>query len=124
MRYVVEGLWIIFGVLAALDAFRLRRRLRYELAARSVEEALGPPRIGDITMPDPSDPRWTLAQSGFSTPEKKYTKTILRLDAISVTDDGYVYIGHGPPMEGGETYGKRVLQAYRRRLAEKARGGA
>jgi len=122
------SIWVPLALctLLALDNWRLRRKLRVDRVARAAEEALGPPRIGDILMPDPSDSRWKLEECSFSvngqpTPRER----VLTLDAIIVEmKNGDVYIGLGPATPGGRSYGKNVIAAYRRRLAARARGMA
>jgi hypothetical protein len=124
--------WIItlfdwIGTLCLLffsfDNWRLRRRLRVDRLAREAEEALGPPHIGDIVMPDPSDPRWKWERRRFRNHlALAIDESVLVLGDIMVHHDGYVYIGNGLPIAGGEPYAKRVLHAYKRRLVEAARG--
>lgn len=120
---IVDVVLVLGAVSMAIDNVRLRRRLRVDRLAREAEEALGPPHIGDIVMPDPSDPRWKREEREFiGNHGFKHKELVLALGAISVTDQGAVYIGAGPPIVGGEAYGKRALHAHRRRLVEAARG--
>lgn len=116
---IVDVVLVLGAVSVAIDNLRLRRRLRVDRLAREAEEALGPPRIGDLVMPDPSDPRWKRVVQDFGLPGGPSNKQIvIALGEITVLDCGVVYIGAGAPIEGGNAYGKRVLLAYRRRLVE------
>lgn len=102
-----------------VDNWRLRRRLRVDQIAREAEDALGPAHIGDIVMPEPSDPRWKRQEKSFQ--DGKYTCLVLGHILIREGILG-VYIGHGDTVPDGKAYAKRVLNAYRRRLAEESRG--
>jgi hypothetical protein len=125
VKHLIYDVILTVGFITlALDSWRLRRRLRVDRLAREVEEALGPPRIGDIDMPDPSDPRWKPADMSFITNGVSRKEQVLALGSVTVAKDGDVYIGTGPAIDGGKPYGKRVLHAYRRRLVEESRGSS
>ena len=111
--------------LLAFDNLRMRRKLRVDRLAQEAQDALGPPRIGDIDMPDPSDPRWTLSEQSFFVNGVIESKEhVLMLEKIMVDRAYNVFIGAGPPLENSQHYGKRVFHAYKRRLAEQARGSS
>ena len=117
-----EGLLVIGVFMLTFDNVRLHRRMRIDRLAKEAEDALGPPRIGDIDMPDPSDPRWTRKSILFEGGGISVDRLVLALGTISVREDNAeVFIGDGPAIANGTAYGKRVLHAYKRRLVEEAR---
>jgi hypothetical protein len=121
---VFDAILVSSTALIAFDNWRMRRRLRVDRLVREAEEALGPPRIGDIDMPDPSDSRWAWKEMPFTTAGRTRKEHALVLGSVTVAADGEVYIGSGPPVPDGRMYGKRVLHAYKRRLAEASRSSS
>lgn len=119
MHRIIDAVFLLL-IVALLTYNRvLARRLRIDRIAREAEDALGPPHIGDIIMPEPSDPRWKREEKDFQ--DGKHI--VLALGHVLVREGPLlVYIGPGEAIEGGSAYAKRVVHAWRQRLANESKG--
>lgn len=123
----MTGIWILAFV-------QVRRRRGAEERARLAEEALSSPRIGTITMPDPNDPRWTLATRAFVRwryePGKREPIRVKdQQDTLTIEDivvgPECVWIGVGSDaLPDSKRYAGLVWTAYQQRIAERVRGAA
>lgn len=124
--YLLIG-FVVGAMTATIGCVIVGQRLLRTTQAEKAEQLLDSGnRIAGITLPEVHDPRWVVGEAEFIAFGKKVTGKILHIGQhlFVELDGGAVYVGAGQALPGGPAYGKRVIQAYRQRLADEARKGS
>lgn len=118
-------IWLMMGVLIGLAGalvvrlYRLHRRHTFDVKVDHAVRMLSTAWVVDeITMPDPTDPRWRVNTVSLL---NGTTRDMICLNEIMVDPIGIVHVGCGiPPLPNGKEYATVVVREYRKRIATKA----